>query len=294
MTKLGLVCMSKILSDNGGSFKTMRLGQWKECENHAKWKQIVQHNVQYCGQILDLLAARGEAQHYRFSSSMMPLDGIVPQNLSDYFHEQVSAKLAPKIAALLSQGYSFSTHPDHFVKIASDKPDVVKNSIGSLEYHAKLHDSLGLPKDYSNPINIHIGVSHAPSLTIDRVKAAFDAMSDSVRSRLVFENDDKGIWNCDTLHLCFGDFLPLTYDNLHDKVLSGDTSANDNLLRFAATWLKRGFQPIFHWSEGKADDPRAHADFPTFLPEVYNSFSGVLECEFKDKDLAVSKCKKFL
>ena len=99
-------------------------------------------------------------------------------------------------------------------------------------------------------INIHVNCSDGEPWEIaDRFAANLATLSDSVRSRLVVENEDKGIWNVERLVKYFYNRhgIPITYDNLHDKCNPSDVGIYDCV----ATWGK--YKPLFHYSESHPD-----------------------------------------
>ena len=107
--------------------------------------------------------------------------------------------------------------------------------------------------------------------------------NESVTSRLVVENEDKGCWNVDNLLKYFD--LPITYDNLHDKC---NPSTKNTILECAETWPCK---LLFHYSESHPDktNPRSHAEMPTYGPvsEAYD-----WDIELKAKDTAIRACSK--
>ena len=63
------------------------------------------------------------------------------------------------------------------------------------------------------------------------------------------------------------------------------------------TWIKHGVRPLFHYSEGGANNnPRAHIDFPTSCPEEYmhkhvinyQKYGVDWDVELKQKDYAIA------
>ena len=89
-------------------------------------------------------------------------------------------------------GMRVTTHPDHFVKLASPKQDVVDNAIRDLEIHGELFDLLCLPRSPYAKINIHVGAAYGDKpMALENFCRNFDRLSESVKSRLTVENDDK-------------------------------------------------------------------------------------------------------
>lgn len=283
--KLGLCCISSILADKGIKYKTMTRKTALSLTDEAaqrKWSNIVDHNLSVLNSIVAHCINKGIA-HYRLSASMFPL--VTDPQCNFHITKEMCAKLRAIGDIGRKHGLTFSSHPSQYVVLASKTPAVVENAVADLELHAYIHDAMGLPRDHSNPINIHVGISSdSPQVLAQRFLKGLSRCSDSIVQRLVLENCDKGLWNCETLYDLFAGALPLTYDSLHDSVLPSPTTT-DWMNKFAATW--GAHTPIFHWSEGGANGkPRAHLDYFTHIPDfITNQF--IWECEVKAKDKAI-------
>ncbi len=112
---------------------------------------------------------------------------------------------------------------------------------------------------------------------------------ESVRSRLVVENEDKGIWTPSLLAKHFD--IPITYDNLHHKCLPDDLTQEQAHRLCYKTWMRGGYyKPLFHYSESHPDktNPRSHADMPASKPDDYGmSFPVDYDIELKSNDDAI-------
>ena len=147
---------------------------------------------------------------------------------------------------------------------------------------------LGCQQSYYNPINIHVNCTKGELSDIaDRFMSNLAKCDESVTSRLVVENEDKGCWTVVNLLEHFN--IPVTYDNLHDKCnpsqflpFNGDYFYP--MEECAKTW--GNVKPLFHHSESHPDktNPRSHADMPTDLPasDLYD-----WDVELKAKDKAI-------
>lgn len=293
--KLGLCCISEVLKSNGVKFQTMtRSRALKLGDDYIKILQDrINNNLDVIDQIIDHCASSG-ISHYRISSSMFPLIGEPQLGLGvDFLVDMgVPAKLRKIGDKIKSHGITVSTHPSQYVVLASKTPTTVENSIFDLELHGWLHDNLGLPQDYSNPINIHVGISsYEPDEIYNNFMSAFNKLSLSVQKRLVLENDDKGFWNAENLYDYFSNQFPLTFDNLHFECNPSSGTMVYWFSKYSNIWFQQGFTPIFHWSEGGAKGkPRSHVDYFTSIPEIVSENTDVIwECEVKSKDLAISK-----
>ena len=190
------------------------------------------HNVRITQRILEHCAAN-DIYHYRLSSKLFPLVTDATLNLSiDNFtnYNDIVSELKQIGIIAKNHAITISIHPDQFNVLASKRSDVVDKTIAELNFHARIMDYMGLPQDYSAPMNIHPSTStNDPTEDnlreiVDRFYAAFKKCDEGVQKRLVVENEDKGCWNCGNLFMYFynycrsnhGHFFPLTYDNLHD------------------------------------------------------------------------------
>ena len=114
----------------------------------------------------------------------------------------------------------------------------------------------------------------------------FERLSDGIKSRLVLENNDTGTtWDVATLKKYFWkDYnIPITFDNLHHKILNNGVSEFDAFNDAYETW--GDIIPVFHYSEGK-DNGRAHKDMGEHLPPNFGK-KVLWDVELKNKDIAI-------
>jgi len=137
-------------------------------------------------------------------------------------------------------------------------------------------------------MNIHVNCTKGDLADIAaRFMSNLNKCDQSVTSRLVVENEDKGCWTVANLLEHFD--IPITYDNLHDKC-NPDEYLDDAAYKCARTW--GNFKPLFHYSESHPDktNPRSHADMPTDFPA---SDSYDWDIELKSKDAAIRACARY-
>lgn len=129
----------------------------------------------------------------------------------------------------------------------------------------------------------------------DRFVQSYNLMSNSVRNRLVLENEDKlKSWTVVNLYNNIYERInvPITFDNLHNKCNPSTLLDEQESFDMAVSTWPSGIIPLFHFSESLAGkNPRAHADFPTHMPEIYKSCKNPLhlDFEFKAKEAAIKK-----
>jgi len=192
-------------------------------------------------------------------------------------------------------GIRITSHPGPFNVLVSPNERVVENTITDLEIHGKIFDLLGLEKSHYNKINIHCnGVYGDKKSAMDRFCKNFERLSDSVKSRLTVENDDKAsmysVKDLMYLHERIG--IPIVFDYHHHKFCTGDLSEQEALELAISTWPKN-IKPIVHYSESKAlheenekVKPQAHSDYINKLPELYGNDVDVM-VEAKAKELSI-------
>lgn len=300
--KLGLCCLT--VDQPKLKMQTMTRKRFLELDRKLACGQLSGRILNNCRVTFNTIkfCVENNIQHYRLSSSIFPLIGEPNCNVSLKtlgIEEEVKQILFQAGNYAKQNNISLSSHPSQFTVLFSDNEKINNNSIFDLETHGFLHDSLGFPQNHTNPINIHpTGKFENIPSSADIFVKNFNRCSQSVKSRLVLENCDKGMWNCQKLydlHVFLAAnksiFVPLTFDNLHDKCLP---SLDEKCWcsKFAETWKTSA--PIFHWSEGGAKGKiRSHLDDFTHVPKVVaNNPHIIWECEVKNKNLAIEKIKK--
>lgn len=184
-------------------------------------------------------------------------------------------------------------HPDQFVVLNSQRPEVVEASIRELEYQAEVAEWIG-----ADVINIHGGGAFGDKAkaTSDFAKS-LDRLSPRVRDRLTVENDDKIFAPADLLPVCREAGIPLVYDVHHHRCHRDDLSEAEATDRAIATWNR---EPLFHissplegWSGPK---PARHHDFIDIkdFPDDWRDQQITIEVEAKAKEIAVIKLKNDL
>ena len=179
-------------------------------------------------------------------------------------------------------------HPDQFVVLNSQRPDVVEASIRELEYQAEVAEWIG-----ADVVNIHGGGAYGdkPKALADFARN-LDRLSSRIRSRLTVENDDKTYTPTDLLPICKATGIPLVYDVHHHRCNPDGMSVEQATRMALATWDR---EPMFHISspiEGwDGPKPERHHDFidVTDFPNCWRRKNITVEVEAKAKEVAVEK-----
>ena len=228
-----------------------------------------------------------------------------------------------------AHGHRITTHPGPFHILGSPDAVVVDNSIVSLERHSELFDLMGFAPSFENKINIHVGATYNDKPgTIARWLYNYDRLSDSLKARLVIENDDKASMYSvrdlyEMLHTQIE--IPITFDYWHHTFNTGDLSEQEAFFMARETWQRHGVTQCTHYSESRRREQQlliermfehhgismqnitqwptfhkqykeftkikeqAHADFITQLPDTYGVADLDVMVEAKAKEQSLLK-----
>lgn len=238
-----------------------------------------------------------------------------------YFYKKTEVKqklenLWKKIGDLAKEhNVKLSFHPGQFTCLASDRPDVVENSIAEFEYHCDMIRWMGFGQKFQDfKCNVHIGGRLGP----DGIRAVYPRLSTEAKNTITIENDEFG-WGLDSC-LELSDIIPIVLDIHHHYIrTSGEyIQPDDNrVVQVLESW--RGLRPTMHYSvsreeytkdnnmlpdmsillnEGiKAQKLRAHSDMfnntecNKWALSFWDNFD--IMCESKNKNLASMQLYNF-
>lgn len=190
------------------------------------------------------------------------------------------------------KGHRLTFHPGPFNCLASQKENVIINSIKDLSIHGEIMDHMGLPRTQESKINIHVGGAYGDHTTaMETFCKNFDKLPESAKTRLTIENDDKkNMFNITLLyngiHKKIG--TPVVFDWHHYDCGPLDVPKADAFQMALSTWPS-GIIPVCHHSSPRTIEDKsitnktAHADF---IYEPFNSHGKtidlMLECKAKE------------
>jgi UV DNA damage endonuclease len=211
----------------------------------------------------------------------------------DSIGEDVLSALAADVARVgeraTALGLRLVLHPDQFVVLNSDAPQVVTNSLKILSTHARVMDLLRQPRTAWATIILHGGKSGRAERLVEVIRA----LPDEMRLRLALENDEYGYGAQEILEVCRAAGVPMVFDAhhhvCHERLTSYDDASVGAMLDAAAqTWPQPLWQ-LVHISNGRehfAD--RHHSDFIDHMPASYRRAPWI-EVEAKAKEQAIAK-----
>ena len=176
---------------------------------------------------------------------------------------QLAHWFAPLGKTARDNNVRLSFHPDQFVVLASDRPEVVNKSIEEFEYHCDMARWMGYGQKFQDiKINVHISGRQGP----DGIRKAYKRLSPEARNTLTIENEEitHGLHTV----LEIADLVPIVMDIHHHWVNSGEyiEPNDDRVKKVIDSW--RGVRPTMHYSVSRDDVLAGHSRScrPALLP----------------------------
>ena len=224
---------------------------------------------------------------FRMSAALYPMLDLV----DDPTGKAVLDELAPE---LLAAGQAFKAaqirvliHPDQYIVLNSDRPEVRESSLHQFLTHADVLDRLGLERSPYNCMILHGGKGGRA----DVLAGVIRDLPDAARLRLALENDEHIYSPAELLPVCQATGTPLVFDAhhhvVHDKLANQeDPSVREWVLRARQTWTPPEWQ-VVHLSNGiEGPQDRRHSHLIAELPSAYADVPWI-EVEAKGKEEAV-------
>ncbi|MHA2227117.1 MAG: UV DNA damage repair endonuclease UvsE [Candidatus Hodarchaeales archaeon] len=183
-----------------------------------------------------------------------------------------------------------SMHPGQYTIINSPKHEVVEKSLKELEASTWILDKLQLNK--TAKVQIHIGGFYGnKAKALERFIRNFNHLAESIKKRLVIENDDRLFDFKDCLDLSTALTIPVVFDVFHHSIKNNNESIMESLNILKDLWKTEDGNPMADWS---SQEPEArigrHAstiDLNLFKKFIYETegmdFDLVLEIRDKEK-----------
>jgi UV DNA damage endonuclease len=281
--ELGLVCITTSKDVRYRTVTRKRLLEQPDAGQRRILDEIYRDNLQTLDGALRYCTREG-IRLYRMPSSIFP-----------FFDEDIGREVMQPLAPALARtgmratelGIRLVMHPDQFVVLSSDSPEVVANSVKILQMHADIMDGLQQPRSPWALLEIHGGKSNRSEQLVARIAE----LPDAIRLRLCLENDEYS-YNAEQIHdICMRSGIPMVFDAHHHIVSEGlssydDPSVAEMLARARATWAVPEHQ-LVHISNGREGfNDRQHADLISTMPSSYAEAPWI-EIEAKLKEEAI-------
>jgi UV DNA damage endonuclease len=287
---LGLVCITHSEQIRYKALTRTRYLALDHAAQERTLRLLYQYNLEMLFMALEF-CHHSDIALYRMLSEIFPLS-----DFDDGIGREVLKEMAERMAQVGPTAKRFGirviAHPDQFVVLNSEKPQVIENSISILENHAFIFDAFGLPQSTWACLNIHGGKGGRSRELVEEI----GRLSDGVRLRLTLENDERAYGAAEILEVCQAAGVPMTFDAHHHLVKEKlDNYEDKSIAEFVAlaraTWTPPEWQ-VLHISNGRETlHDNRHHDLVEILPSVYHEAQWI-EVEAKSKEVAIAHLQR--
>ncbi|KQQ93567.1 UV DNA damage repair endonuclease UvsE [Massilia sp. Leaf139] len=290
MPHLGLVCITASKEIRYRTVTRTRLHAQSPDAQAKILEDIYRDNLQTFDAAMRYCVENGISL-YRLPSSIFPF-ADTPEGLA--ILKTLETSLARSGKRALDAGIRLVMHPDQFVVLSSDNPQVVANSVVILQMHADIMDLFAQPRSPWALLEIHGGKANRADALVNSIAA----LSDAIRCRLGLENDEYSYSAAEIHDICLRSGVPMVFDAhhhiVHEDLPSYDhPSVEEMLLKARETWAEPAHQ-LVHISNGRTGfNDRQHADLIDTMPSCYATAPWI-EIEAKSKEEAIDGLRPWL
>lgn len=279
-----------IVDEKGLQYNQFLKGKYASNQIHNIWE----HNANELLSIVKRCNNEG-IKSFRVSSNLFPLYDSLTAELQS--HTSVKSILQEVGKYALNNSMRLSCHPDQFVVISSNKPDVIEKSFRMLDHHAWIFDQMELPLSPYYAINIHGGTKGNSHYLVESIRK----LNPNVKNRLTLENDERSYSVKDLFSVYEQTEVPIVFDSHHHTFNDVGLTIEEGLNLSMKTW--GNIKPLTHLSNtdptlinGSFTERRKHSDYVHYIPECQlqanNNNLIDIDLEFKMKNVALYKAVK--
>lgn len=288
--KVGYPCISRSIGCTANS--NFKLASYSE----ERLIKTVKNNLEGLAKILRY-NVENDLLFFRISSDLLPFASHPVCKFDWMNHYKLQFKEIGEY--IKKKDIRISMHPDQFILINSIKEKVVQRSIKELDYHYKVLNAMGL--DITSKIQIHVeGVYGDKPKAIEKFVERYESLSESIKKRLVIENDDRLFSLKDCLYINQLTGIPVVFDSFHHECLNSEESVRDAIMKAQTAWKDKDGSLMVDYSSQKEGERRGkHATtidlslFKKFIDETKGLEFDIM-LEIKDKEKSALKAIKLL
>lgn len=286
--KIGYPCINRSIGCK--SDRTFRIKNYSD----ERLKDIVENNLACLIKILRF-NVRKELFFFRITSDLVPFAShpICKFPWQEYFGDnfRIIGDFVKKNKVRISM------HPDQFIVLNSKNKEVLENSIKELKYHSDAMEAMKLDKTHK--IQIHVGGVYGDKKgSIKRFIERYHDLDETIKKRLVIENDDRSYSVSDCLLVSKATGIPVLFDYFHHQLNSKKEDLSDMLGSVSNTWKRKdGIPMVDYSSQGPEKRLKSHAekididDFEKFISRS-RPYDIDIMLEIKDKEKSAIKALK--
>ncbi len=259
-----------------------------------KLREIIHQNLSALDRLIDY-NCKNQIRLFRISSDLIPF-GSHSVNQIKWWEEEKDILKA--IGDKMNKaGIRGSMHPGQYTVLNAFHSEVITNAVHDLIYHDRVLSAMGL--DQSSKLILHIGGVYG-----DKKEAMksfiqnYNRLPQTVKDRLVIENDDKNYTIQDVLAISEMTGLPVVYDQLHHEINPPDSklSVMEWMDLCKHTWKEKDGRQKIHYSQQKPGGVAGAHSETIVLESFLRFYQGLSDpeidimLEVKDKNLSAIKC----
>jgi UV DNA damage endonuclease len=290
--KIGYPCINNGLKCS--SNHTFRLANYSE----ELLKQKIKENLECLKKTLEYNLEKN-LMFFRVGSGLIP---FASHSVCKFNWQKEFAKEFLELGNFIKKNnFRISMHPDQFVLINSPNLEIVNRSFAELKYHCEVLDLMGL--DETAKVQIHVGgVYGEKEKAIERFIENYKKLPNSIKKRLVIENDDRLYSLKDCLEIFEKTGVPILFDFFHHICLNNNETILQALEKIKNTWRNEDGTPLTDYSSQKKNGRfGAHAetidivDFVDILKKIKKANIDLdLMLEIKDKEKSALKALEII
>jgi UV DNA damage endonuclease len=286
--KIGYPCINWRIGCKGD--RTFRLKSYSE----ERLTSTVQNNLDCLVRMLQF-NAENDILFFRITSDLVP---FASHPVCQFDWQHFFAEKFQEIGELVRHhNMRISMHPDQFVLLNPVDKGIFQRSANELLYHAEILDLMGL--DASAKIQIHLGGVYGDrAKSMSRFVERYAEIGQSIRRRLVLENDESSYSLGDCLSVSAETGIPVLFDVFHHETNNHQETILEAFRAFTKTWKPEDGLPMVDYSSQQEGKPRgSHAasidpkHFERFLAAT-RPFDFDVMLEIKDKEASALKAVK--
>jgi len=280
--RIGYPCTNRTLDCRGA--KTLRLASF----SLERLDDAVASNLRCLETMLHFNVEHG-IQFFRITSDLIPFASH--PEIEPPWRHLYARSLADAGLTIRQLGIRVDMHPGQYTVLNSPDEKVVKNAMRDLIYHVGVLDEMGL--DATAKVQIHLGGVYGDrEASLARFVARARLLPETIRRRLVIENDERSYGLADCLRVAEAVRLPVLLDVYHHSLKDAGESLATAVAAAAATWAAADGIPMVDYSSplpggrfGRHAETLDDAHFRRFLEDTSGVDLDVM-LEIKDKEVS--------
>ena len=263
-----------------------------------KLGSVIEHNLSALKNIL-LYNASNNIDLFRISSDIIPLATHEINKLD--WHTCFAIQFKPLANIIKESGMRVSMHPGQYTVLNSPNRVVADRAIADIEYHTSFLDVLEV--DATCKIILHVGgVYGDKAAAMQQFVQNYCRLSDSAKSRLVIENDERNYNISDVIKLSEKTKSPVIFDTLHHQINPPLENLSEAawIKKCEDTWQKKDGKQKIHYSQQNPllqKGAHSHTINHNIFHEYYLNLPDKnvdIMLEVKDKNLSAVKCSNIV